>query len=341
MSPKISKRITTLNFIFTCTIVLYHAKRYYTPDGAVDAYLNVFHSSVIGLAATLAMCFFFCVTGFLLFSSLTMENYGNKMKKRVRSLLVPYLAWQAIAVAIGLHYNEYWSLSSLFRTMFLLEFTSPDGPLWYVYAVFVLALFSPLMLVFLKDKKTGFIYTTTGALFVIPAVQHIMPRYFMDETFVANILWYLPAYLFGAYFGRFYSDGSDKAQVYEKCVAIIFFSMLADIVIPDQMNTITTCIMPIFLLFSCPSSEWLVQSSLPSMSFVLYALHIPLMRFTAGPAFNIAYHLYFASAITTAGSILVLVFDLIFVVIFFTTLQKFAPRTLSILTGGRVQEAKS
>ncbi len=341
MSPKISKRITTLNFIFTCIIVLYHAKSYYTPDGAIDAYLNVFHRSIIDLAATLAMCFFFCVTGFLLFSSLTMNNYGNKIKKRVTSLLVPYLAWQAIAVAIGMHYNEYWSLSKLLRTIFLLEFRPPDGPLWYVYAIFVLAIFSPLLLVFLKNKKAGFLATTIGALFVVPVLKSIMPQYFMDETFVANILWYLPAYIFGAYFGRFYSDGSDKSQVYKKCVVIIFFSMLANIVIPDEINTITTCVMPIFLLFRCPSSEWLIQSKLPRMSFVLYALHSPLMRFTADPAFNIAYHLYYASAITTVGSILVLVFDLIFVVIFFTTLQKVAPRALSILTGGRVQRTKS
>lgn len=95
MNQEISRRISFLGFVMTCGIVLYHCG----PSPAVpsvgldhvcfDAISNFFTNT-----ATLAMSYFFAVTGYLLFLNLSLRGWACKVKRRTFSLLVPYLAWR-------------------------------------------------------------------------------------------------------------------------------------------------------------------------------------------------------------------------------------------------------
>lgn len=100
MNQEISRRISFLGFVMTCGIVLYHCG----PSPAVpsvgldqvcfDAISNFFTNT-----ATLAMSYFFAVTGYLLFLNLSLRGWAGKVKRRTFSLLVPYLAWQCLTFA--------------------------------------------------------------------------------------------------------------------------------------------------------------------------------------------------------------------------------------------------
>lgn len=82
----------------TCVMVAYHCGSPDNPINTFDFKWNNFISSVFNSLATLAMSYFFTVTGFLLFYSLSLKNYVLKIKKRIFSLLTPYLVWQVLIV---------------------------------------------------------------------------------------------------------------------------------------------------------------------------------------------------------------------------------------------------
>lgn len=98
MDKKMSRRITIVTFVMTCVIVLYHSL-FGDSNLAVspgDAQLNDSFLYYLEQVAVLAMSWFFMITGFLLYRDLTMKNYLEKIKRRVFSLLLPYLLWQTI-----------------------------------------------------------------------------------------------------------------------------------------------------------------------------------------------------------------------------------------------------
>lgn len=147
MNQEISRRISFLGFVMTCGIVLYHCG----PSPAVpsvgldqvcfDAISNFFTNT-----ATLAMSYFFAVTGYLLFLNLSLRGWAGKVKRRTFSLLVPYLAWQCLTFAVNLLHHEAMTKREFLKTTFLLDQWPPDGALWYLYAVFLLALLATICL---------------------------------------------------------------------------------------------------------------------------------------------------------------------------------------------------
>lgn len=83
MNREISEKIKILSFFMTCVIVFYHCPK---PDGTFalgpfDDYINNQISYMVSVMGTLAMSYFFTVTGFLMFHNLSWNNYLKKIKK--------------------------------------------------------------------------------------------------------------------------------------------------------------------------------------------------------------------------------------------------------------------
>ena len=66
-------------------------------NGVIDLWLNDHVSIAFNQIGILAMSYFFTVTGFLLFSGLSYGKISSKIRKRVKTLLIPYLVWELIA----------------------------------------------------------------------------------------------------------------------------------------------------------------------------------------------------------------------------------------------------
>ena len=134
MNKDISRRIVILGFAMTCLIVMYHEGQIDSSQaaGSFDGQLNNAIGFVMDKLAVLAMSWFFTVTGFLLFRNLTMKNYARKMKRRISSLLVPYLLWQAITVVKIMLLNGFTTelLSDWVARTFLMCGFPPNGALW-------------------------------------------------------------------------------------------------------------------------------------------------------------------------------------------------------------------
>ena len=98
-----SKRITSLRYLLICFVVFIHANL--TPDQAINYYhcdfvqpywIEVFKRIVCGTLGGAAVPLFFFFASVLQFSK--NDTYPTLLKKRIRSLLLPYVLWTFIAI---------------------------------------------------------------------------------------------------------------------------------------------------------------------------------------------------------------------------------------------------
>ena len=147
-----SKIISVLRLPLIIGVVLIHAN--ISGGGILEIWLGEGYGR-------LAVPMFLLISGYLFFptSDITFSKsfYFIKIKKRAKSLLVPYLLWNLIAylpyaIRNGFNFVEFckafWIIDIPGRTG-----SSPmDGPLWYVRNLLMLMVASPLVYYLCKHK---------------------------------------------------------------------------------------------------------------------------------------------------------------------------------------------
>ena len=335
MDSKTSERISTISFLMTCMIVMYHAGSTLSAINAYDTFLNDFINNSAEQLARFAMSFFFMTTGFLLFRDLNFQNYTTKIKKRVTSLLIPYIIWQIIGVPFSIKTGQPWTMSSFIKKCFLFDAWPADGPLWYVYVVFILAVLSPFLLILFKNKMVGLI----AILVIFYVTNGSIGQFVGSYGYVGNIIWYLPSYLFGSYWGHFHSDSMDDLNGLKDFAFIILVAFLGDCIKGGTLMEIFLRILPLIALYFFPTFNVFKNQKVikvMNISFLIYALHRPLMIYTQPHAYNIISEITdYAFINNILGRILTAIMIITIAYIFSLLLNKFAPKILSLLTGGR------
>ena len=102
-----SEVISWLRFSFACLIVMIHVDGNQIYEGFSGVWtggiFDSFHIIFAQGICRIAVPCFFMISGFLYFSKLEKWDkrvYFEKEKKRVRTLLIPYILWNAIAIAL-------------------------------------------------------------------------------------------------------------------------------------------------------------------------------------------------------------------------------------------------
>lgn len=147
----------------------------------------------------IAVGYFFTVSGFLFFYNV--NNYidiFNKIKRRITSLVVPFLLWNLIAMI--------WSIIVLKKDLVILEiikgftYEPYNGVLWYVFVLIILMLLSPILYLWLSrnDKSILFI---GSILIIVSLLGYYWTSFDNSLWWFTRILGYLPNYIIGAIFG--------------------------------------------------------------------------------------------------------------------------------------------
>lgn len=173
----ISMAITRMRVPLIIGVVLIHSN--------VPELLNVWSNSMTGtplwaasaidsisllLDHTVTSVFFF-ISGFLFFlntNGFSFSQYKEKLRRRVTTLLVPYLLWNAIffflhsaktlfAAASSGGAADFMALLLRFPTAFWSyeDFCPADLPLWFVRDLMVVVLFAPLIYTLAKGWRTS------------------------------------------------------------------------------------------------------------------------------------------------------------------------------------------
>ena len=171
MNNFLSNKIRNINFILIIMIVFLHA--YNLPKGYPEnSILYVIEQFFTNGVARVAVPLFFIISGYLFFiniSKFTIGIYMKKIKKRLNSLVIPFLVWSLISVILVTNvslfgYNfgriNIQSISDFFNILIIKPI---PFQLWFIRDLFIIILLSPLLYIILK--KISFIYLP--ALFII------------------------------------------------------------------------------------------------------------------------------------------------------------------------------
>ena len=340
MDKRISSNIKIFSFVVSCFMVLFHAGMYDNSNAInqFDRELSELINYDYKLLAFFGLSFFFSVTGFLLFYGLNYRNYLKKIERRVHSLLIPYLIWQALVLIKDLCIGRRYEILDVLLRTFGLELWPLNGPLWYVYVVFLLALLlSPVLLLMFSSKRSAWI-STFAMLILIRFLKQtsIEPvRIVVSYGLFSRILTYLPAYMIGAYYGRFYEKNRmPESMVYS--LAVVLFSYLLDFKISGFFTDMVVMTLPMVLIFIFPSIPKLENRKIYDYTFLIYALHHPFIVDLKGFIDEgLAWIPIPVTILNIFEHMLILAASVLLAAGLSKLLEKLSPKILAVLTGGR------
>lgn len=251
--------------------------------------------------ARISVPLFFFISGYLFFEGIRKGGslFYAKNKKRVRSILVPYLSWSIITFLYSVGRG-----SSLLRVLFpnakpcsIIEqiigmyanlnydwlFQSEpvppiNVPLWFVRDLFVVILCSPIIYFFLKKKRQGYVVLV---LMLILWMQTFFPTYLIPGISLVSFLFFSMGAFMKIHNYNPLEVFYDK-RYYLLC-GFIFLSIIDILVIaspyfPSTINNLVHCFMilssfiPVLLTVS-KIQKTSINTLLSSSSFVLFSLH--------------------------------------------------------------------
>lgn len=165
ISESLSNKIANMGFVSACLVVLLHI----FPSCDNGSSLRLWDDFIACGPGRAAVPFFALVSGLMLGRHCTKEGwYKVEVKKRIRTLLVPFVIWNCCFAALG--------ISGGFGLFFdrcagmLDPFHQPPlGPLWYVRSLIVFVLCSPVLVGMVRKYPRVVLAT----LFVLSATLYI------------------------------------------------------------------------------------------------------------------------------------------------------------------------
>ncbi|SFR62196.1 acyltransferase family protein [Maribacter stanieri] len=173
MNKYLSDKLKSISFVLMVMVVFLHSYnvgiKYNTEIVQTDQDINWFLQNAISKGFTIiAVPLFFIISGYLLFLNLTngkLKTFLPKFKKRLKTLVVPYLFWslyglafifilQTIPISRPYFNNELIVEYSLLKLLNAIFINPVPYQLWFVRDLIILILLSPILYRLIKVFKT-------------------------------------------------------------------------------------------------------------------------------------------------------------------------------------------
>lgn len=354
VTDETSRRITSLRFLLIVFVVFIHANLkaddaldYYHLDFVQPAWIAWFKDFVCGTLGGAAVPLFFLFSAYLQFSKC--NPYPALLKKRSRTLLLPYIAWTLITIALyaaaqsmpqtaPFFQNEinivrnwnalgwlkafsYHNLDATLKTPLVYQF-------WFLRELMIFIVISPV-LQFLCRKMPGTMIAAVSAAFVcgIPVFITVSPT---------ALVFYVAGYFFAEKNVSFFAV-ADTVRLREYAVLI---ALLEAVRVGLNINVSVAQVVISCLFFLKVSGcivrrqrLFLLTERLAGLSFFVYAVHTPFL----GTAVNklswkfILLHGFGCLVQFLVAAFLTLALSLAAGIV----LKKLCPPLFSVLNGGR------
>ena len=284
-----SKKLKLLSFVFSVVIMLYHANQvflgHYTQQVRWEAFLN---KSFDCLAMT-AMSYFFMASGYLLYRDANRENTAKKIRRRASSLLIPLFVWSLIYFAKELITDRGSGNLKLSVPEILYHFTLKpyDGPLWYMFAVFVLSLLA-LFVVRAKDRR-WLVFSASALVGVLAVLIYgfgLLNRLGIPEEkpvseWLSRLFRYISSYITGCLIGLYKPQAANIATN-RKLRAISALALLGlwvvVSVLPGSFRWFEVLLLPLMPVLAWISTDGTALQAGRARwirgSFLVYATHM-------------------------------------------------------------------
>lgn len=353
-----SKVISFLRFPLIVGVLFIHSKTSLSVVGGIsnvdtpifDLVRDVFSIILPAVAVPL----FFVMSGYLFFynTTFTKESYVDKLKKRIRTLLIPYLFWNGLYLLFNIAVAHAPTLASVFKGtpvswdyMLSAFWGCREGirhiyPLayqfWFIRDLMVMIVLSPLFYAFIKITKAWGVLTIiilwwldfsipyigmrgmgTDAIcfFMIGAWLSVNKQNIITETRKAEALTYY-AYPMCVIADIFTIHNSFNVYIHnlEILLGIVFYFNLARCIVDNcQLKNIDFWASASFFVFAI-HDPWLLTQIRKIVISIFHPVNdISLIFF------------YFANVVLTA----------LVAVIIYVTIKKICPNFIAVITGGR------
>lgn len=321
LTKDVSLKFSFYSFICIFIVVLFHSDfRYFYP--------------IIEDLTPVSTSYFFCVSAFFFYRGLNNDNITLRLKRRCKTLLLPYLIWNLIYMIPYIIFYKV-PFSSIVRGFTINPFCTPS---WYLLTLFLFFLLAPFVKHVLASK-----YLTLALLNAIVITSYLGYVKFQQELalvpfvggYLIRMAEYITPFLLGAIIGTYFSN-----QIYVTwkngvigilCSGAIIFLLFYPI--PPAMRWFLWVILPITLWKSIPEKIFNISTFtqyLTAPSFIinmahcyLLGLYKPLLAQTKAFTEKRLTALTVLCAIITAYALYYL-------------LKKVLPKTLNALTGSRI-----
>lgn len=203
MDKEFSNKIIVFNFFYSIRVLCYHAsagvyfENIVTGGSLLERGAACLDSFFANSPATY---FFMWISAFMLYRNLTPDNMADKLKRRIGTLLVPWLAWNLIGLVS--YYHELrkgpWYVLRCFLASRFCE------QLWFVQMLMIMLLFIPLIRRIFKVKVLREILLLLLLFLGYRQFPFVAQIPFLSEQSAGEVLRalnHVPIYCVGAYLG--------------------------------------------------------------------------------------------------------------------------------------------
>lgn len=355
-----------LRFPLMLLVVAIHVVPYLGGELSIHSEDNIILSIVKCFTSTVLICYimpvYYFISGYLFFfdTEFSFENYMQKLRRRVKTLLIPYIIWNGLAIMSSLIVNiatiiKYPSLvninphslltafwvykDSFYTTIDCSDNTMPINlPLWYVRNLMIAVICAPLIFEFIKRWKYYFIILVGGLWFA-----EVFWETFDRLSFTMTFLFFSA----GAYMSinqknltEVFVRSFRYSMILYPCLVIIHtLSLYACRELSPIINKL--CILA-GMLFVYNFAYWLldkgycrINSFLLSSSFFIYVSHMIIIE-----QINFAYYLvrrFVAPQLNIAVPKWIWMYILVITssLLIYYLMRRFTPSLLNLLTGKR------
>lgn len=331
-------KIIILGFLLSLMVVLIHAYNAVEFSYIIPRWFSRMEFLISEDIGPAAPVLFFMISGFLFFRtfrSFSKENVKYKYISRLKSLVVPYLIWNAFATIVyyfatktGVTNGEAFELTfvNIFNGIVLYKY---NLPFWFMYQLIICVIIFPLIYFLLKNKWVGFI-----SIILLSVIN----CFFLTNIFtiiISCVCYFMIGSLMALHFEKYVS----RPKNYMKYIAIIL-GFLSQVFFYLKIRYQYEVYNYLYLIFLAIGIFYIFDfikvqktpSKMFNCSFIIFACHSLLLE-TVQKCLRIVLPIntvtiiidYLGSAIITV--VLICIFSLI--------LRKIFPKVYSILSGGR------
>lgn len=248
-------KIIVLNIILTFMIVLLHAKSPERFGMEIEDYPIIY---AISMLCRMATPLFFFVSALLFLKGCTFNDLERKYTSRIHSLLIPYILWNIIFVAIFWFLVHIPALSSKMHIGSILNtpkeiiiaiFNSSHTDLWFIKNLMFYTLMAPVFLCIFKNKQVSFLIE----VLLLCVAIYIEPEY-------KSLLRWLPIYYMGAMCGYYWENQDFGRFICSRHSPIFTFSLvfiLASLYILSLWKN-----NDLYIIYSSPLLIWFIVDGL-------------------------------------------------------------------------------
>ena len=278
---------TILSFLLVILVIIIHNStifQYDIPASPLTTFTIFIHNFFAYGLGSIAVPFFFLVSGIAFFRNYTTKSYHHKLRSRIKSLLVPYLFWNLIGLLFAIIYtytpiSSYISgrelftpsLENVFEGIFLHKY---NFQFWFIYDLMFYVLITPIIHLIIKHKQIGLIFCIFSLF---------LPLF--TESFLNINTLFTVFYLIGAYIGKHhlsaFTKPTQKTTIIISTISALFIlliKMLSIYNIASLHSTISQVITIILLFNIWHISDYIIPKikhtpQIMHEFFPLYTLH--------------------------------------------------------------------